>query len=647
MRFGACAGSEPVLALNGRLVIWKHGVVSVTAPRLMTLAASVVLAAGVVTGIVERSNQLVAVSAAGLVAGAVGWVVVLHDARSPVGPAVAWSAAAIVAVSLDGAVGDLPWSTGIWPLNLAGVFALLLVFPDGTRQGRLWSALPWAFGSAALGLQVTLWGATQAGGRVTGTAPAPWRLTVGYLSMIVLAATVILAIASLVVRYRAGQRRTRQQIRWLLVAGIGVVILLVGGWVAEAFGASIDLAYTPFLAAIVTLAPASVGIAIVRHDLFDVDRMLSETTAWLVTIALSAGLFALVVFLIGQAISVGGGSSNAAAAFVTALLFLPMQRRVASRVGRVVDRDRFVAVATVERFAADVWAGRRQPEEIEAVLQEVQDDADLVVQVRAASGWARLDGTSVMHPEGLALEAGGEIVAMIRLGWDSRRARRRVADVAKTAWVPIELSRLRVGLRDALDEAQESRKRSTLAAAEERRRLERDLHDRAQQRVVASAMSLRLLQERLPAPEAAELEVTVRELRATVEELRKIAHGVRPTQLDDGLKSALANVRENCPLPLDLDVDPLLDVSEARALTAYLLVTEAVVNVLKHAGASRVTVKISARHEHLKVEVADDGIGGVAPDAPLLALRDRVLSVGGTLAVQSPPGAGTTIIAVI
>jgi signal transduction histidine kinase len=638
---------SPVLALMSAGQVWKHGAVTVTAPRLVTLAASGVVAAGMATGIVQGSYQLVAVSAASVVAVTVGWVVVVHDARSPVGPAVAWSAAAVTAVSLDGVVGDLPWATGIWPLNLAGVFALLLVFPDGPRRGRLWDVLPWSFGCAALGLQIALWGATQQGGRVTGNEPAPWRLAVGYLSMILLAVTVILAIASLVVRYRAGPRRTRQQIRWLLLAGIGVVTLLIGGWVAEALGASLDLAYTPFLVAILALVPAGVGIAIVRHDLFDVDRMLSETTTWLITIALSAGLFAIVVFLIGQAVSVGGGSSNAAAAFVTALLFLPLQRRVASRVGRVVDRDRFVAVATVERFAADVWSGRRQPEEIEAVLREVQDDADLVVHVSTASGWTRLDGTPVTAPEGLALEAGGEVVAMIRLGWDSRRARRRVADVAKTAWVPIEVSRLRVGLRDALDEAQESRKRSALAAAEERRRLERDLHDRAQQRIVASAVSLRLLQERLPAPEALELDATVRELRATVDELRKIAHGVRPTQLDDGLKSALANVRETCPLPLDLDVDPLLEVNDARALTAYLVVTEAVVNVLKHADASRVRVKISRRHEHLRVEVADDGVGGVPTDAPLLALRDRVLSVGGTLAVQSPPGAGTTIVAMI
>jgi hypothetical protein len=171
---------------------------------------------------------------------------------------VPWSAAAIAAVSLHGVVGsDLPRSTGTWPFNLAGVFALLLVFPDGPLSGRPWRALPWAFASTVIGLEVTLWGSRQVGGRVTGPEPAAWRLGVGYVSMVVLAATMILAITSLVVRYRRGTRRVRQQIRWLLFAGIAAVILLVGG--REARGATLDVAYLPFVAAIVALVPASVA----------------------------------------------------------------------------------------------------------------------------------------------------------------------------------------------------------------------------------------------------------------------------------------------------------------------------------------------------------------------------------------------------
>lgn len=106
----------------------------------------------------------------------------------------------------------------------------------------------------------------------------------------------------------------------------------------------------------------------------------------------------------------------------------------------------------------DSGAGRGKRSADGSMLPTDQPVEWSLVQVRTASGWARLDGTPVTDPEGLALEAGGEVVAMIRLGWESRRARRRVAGVAKTAWAPIEVSRLRVGLQDALNEAQESRK---------------------------------------------------------------------------------------------------------------------------------------------------------------------------------------------
>ena len=194
--------------------------------------------------------------------------------------------------------------------------------------------------------------------------------------------------------------------------------------------------------------------------------------------------------------------------------------------------------------------------------------------------------------------------------------------------MPIEVSRLRLGLRDALTEAEASRGRLAEAATEERRRLEHDLHDGAQQRIVATGMRLRLMQERLPAAESAEVDIAVKELQETVDELRRIAQGVRPSQLDDGLASALAAVKEATPLPMSLEVAALPYMNDTRALTAYLVVSEAVTNALKHARASNLTVKVTPLHDRLAVEVADDGIGGLADDAPLPALRDRVLSVG-------------------
>lgn len=372
-----------------------------------------------------------------------------------------------------------------------------------------------------------------------------------------------------------------------------------------------DVAYAPLLLAIVLLVPAAVGIAIVRYDLFDVDRLLSDTTAWVFTLLLSAGVFRAVGYVAGRVVDMGPGLSSGVAAFVTALAILPMQRHVTAWVGRV-DRDRHVAVAAVERFAAEVRAGRREPEEIEDVLREAQQDAEVDLQLALpGGGWGRLDGTVVGSPSGVAVEARGDVIARIRLGWESARARRRIHDLARAAWVPIEVSRLRLGLRNALGEVEASRGRLLEATMTERRRLERDLHDGAQQRIVATGMRLRLLQERLAPAEAAEVNAAVAELRDTVDELRRIANGIRPAQLDDGLAPALAALQAACPIPVDLDVADLPEVGEVRTLTAYLLVSEALANALKHAHATRLGVRLTGREDQLVVEVSDDGVGGV------------------------------------
>jgi signal transduction histidine kinase len=341
------------------------------------------------------------------------------------------------------------------------------------------------------------------------------------------------------------------------------------------------------------------------------------------------------------------GLTGGVAAFVTALVLLPVQRLVARWVGRVVDRDRYVAVGEVQRFARDVRAGRRQPEAVEAVLRQVQGDPGLALHLaRPDGGWVRLDGTPSAAPVGFAIEAGGDVVAVVVLGRDSTRARRRLADVAAAAWVPVEVARLRLVLREALQETEASRQRLAEASAAERRRLERELHDGAQQRVVATGMRLRLLQEQLSGAQAHEVDTAVEELRETVDELRRIAQGVRPALLGDGLAAALAAVKQASPIPFDLTVEPLPDVGDTRALTAYLVVNEAVANALKHADATRIAVTVGTEAERLAVQVSDDGVG-LPEDTPLTALRDRIASVGGRLAVRTPPGGGTTIEALL
>ena len=617
------------------------------AARLLTGGAAVaIVALGTVSVVRNDPGRLLETA---LCAGAVvvGAVLVRREPRSPVGPALAWTTGSLAFVGIHDLLPELPWSVGVWPVNLAGLFALLLVFPAGRRPGLTWRLAPWLFVIASACLVVSLWGAKVVDGAVTGS-PGQAAPAVGVVGLVLVGVSMVIAVAHLVVSYRRGEQREREQIRWLMLAGIVVVVLLVGGWVAESFGAGVDVAYTPFVAAIATLVPAAVGVAIVRHDLFDVDRLLGESASWLVTLVLSAGVFGGVVLLVGQLVDEVTEVGSTAAAFVTALVLLPLQRNVHRRVSRVIDRDRFVAVALVDAFAADVRNGRREPEEIEAVLREAQGDPELVLLLAGpGGGWVRVDSTPATEQPGVTVESRGDPIARIVLRWDSSRARRRVRELSAAAWVPIEVTRLRLVLRDALEETRASRARLAEATAAERRRLERDLHDSAQQRLVATGMRLRLLQRRLEPAAAAEVDGAVAELQATVDELRRLAQGIRPHRLDDGLDVALAAVRAATPMPFDLEVGPLPSLDEQRTLTAYLVISEAVANTLKHADASRVQVRVTGTGDRLCIEVADDGVGGVGGGEALVALRDRVLSVGGTLEVDSPPGRGTRLTATV
>lgn len=642
------------------------------------LATAVVLA-GVLIGAALGLGAPLVLCLACSVAVAVAWVVVRHSPRSAVGPALAWSSGCVAVVQINDVLAasaygpdPLPLASvaahlwvGSWPVNLLGVFLLLLVFPGGARGGW-WSTLPWVYVAATTAVMAAMWDLQQSDGQVVGDLPAPRQVTL-LIGLATVGVCLALAVLSLVLAYRRGDPPSREQIRWLVLAGATVVVCLVVGWVLGSLGARIEVAYGPFLVAIVVLVPLAVGIAVVRYDLFDVDRLLGAGAAAVISAVISAGIFALVVLGMSQLVRAGTALGPSTAAFVTALVLLPLHRWVSRVVGRVLDRERTVALAAVNRFAADVSAGRRPPEEIEAVLRAAQRDPGLVLVLAAPDGrWVGMDGSPASKPDdraadpaaGITVQSRGVPIARVRLTRDSARTRRRIGDLARVAWMPIEVCRLRLALREALAETHASRLRFAESSAAERLRWAQDLHDGAQQQLVAVGMRLRLLQ-RAAAGDAGldtglrlaittELEAAVADLQGCVAELRRLAQGVRPARLEDGLPAALEAIRDATPLPMELSVDPgMLGVDETHALTAYLVVAEAVANVLKHADASRIEVHVAGHSDRLTVRVRDDGVGGLDSDAPLAALRDRVSSVGGTLDVHSPRGRGTTVSVVI
>jgi signal transduction histidine kinase len=222
-------------------------------------------------------------------------------------------------------------------------------------------------------------------------------------------------------------------------------------------------------------------------------------------------------------------------------------------------------------------------------------------------------------------------------------------DITERKAQDAEVHRLNAELHDRLEELAASRARIVTAGDVERRRLERNLHDGAQQRLVAVALSLRLVAGKLESdPETARelLSGAGRELALALDELRELARGLHPAVLTDrGLRAAVEMLADRAPLPVELAAMPDERLPEPVEAAAYYLIAEALTNVAKYANATRVRVAVTASDGRVAVAVSDDGIGGADPacGSGLRGLADRVEALGGTLAVTSPVGAGTTL----
>jgi signal transduction histidine kinase len=203
----------------------------------------------------------------------------------------------------------------------------------------------------------------------------------------------------------------------------------------------------------------------------------------------------------------------------------------------------------------------------------------------------------------------------------------------------------------AWSELEASRVRIISAADEARRRVQRDLHDGAQQRIVALALKTRRLAQSQAAQTAgldAELRSHEVDLNGVLEELRAIASGLYPAALSHGgLVPALRTLARRSPVPVVLDVQLPGGVAESVEVAAYYFVAETVTNTTKHAEASRIDVTVELRDGRLRVCVRDDGVGGADPTrgSGLVGLKDRIEAFGGTMTLDSPSGGGTTLVA--
>jgi hypothetical protein len=278
---------------------------------------------------------------------------------------------------------------GAWVWNLAGFVAVCLVFPDGVLPAPWWRRLVWI--AVMVGVFVNVVVSLEPDDNVADTAarigpvvhlPGPLSVTVLAAAFGGLLGVLGLCVASLVMRYRRGGEVVRLQVRWLMLGAGTVPVLLAGGWIAEALGARVSVAYTGFLAAMVVAIPAAVAVAVLRYDLFDVDRLLGSSPAWLLTSLVSAAIVAGVVYgatgIIGAESRLGATS----AAFVTAVCLLPLNRALNDAVARLVDRERTVILARVQQFVRQVRDGQAEPEAAESLMRSVLGDPPLRLLMR-------------------------------------------------------------------------------------------------------------------------------------------------------------------------------------------------------------------------------------------------------------------------
>ena len=276
------------------------------------------------------------------------------------------------------------------------------------------------------------------------------------------------------------------------------------------------------------------------------------------------------------------------------------------------------------------------------------ESEDLFDRVRA--------GESINDHETVRARKDGALVAVSIAAAPVRDGSGRVignlvayTDITERKAQDAEVHRLNAELHARLEELAASRARIVTAGDVERRRLERNLHDGAQQRLVALSLSLRVAQAKLdtdPAAARAALTSAGDELALALAELRELARGLHPAVLTDrGLRAAVEMLAGRAPIPVELAGMPGERLPEPVEAAAYYLIAEALTNVAKYAEASAVRVRVAVRDGRVLVEVSDDGVGGAdaATGSGLRGLADRVEALGGSLAVESPAGAGTSL----
>jgi signal transduction histidine kinase len=579
--------------------------------------------------------------------------------------------------------GSLPgglvvaWATS-WayvPVAAILVIFLPLSFPTGHLLSPRWRPVGWmgaAFITFAVVSGALLPGQAEVSGvgvvRNPFAVPAPAARTalgvVGLLALPCFGVGAMGAVAALVVRFRRSRGVERQQLKWFTYAAA----LTPLPFLAYAVSPRVSNA---LVAVLFPLVPVSVGVAILRHGLYDIDRLINRSVVYA---GLTASVVAAYVLVVGGLAVVfehrAGLAGSLLAAGVAAVLFQPLRERLQRGVNRLMYGDRDDPYLVISSLSRQLAAARPADELLADITESVAQAMRLpyvAIELERrglfelAASYGDPTGEARAFPLTYHGETIGRLVAAPRASGEGLTAadRRLLEELARQAGAAAFALRL-------TDELQQSRERLVAAREEERRRLRRDLHDGLGPGLAGFALEIaaaRNLLRRDPPAADRVLATLQADTRAAATEIRRLIAGLRPPALDElGLTGAIrlqaARLAGGSAVgPRDADnptsVRVLVDIPDdlgrlpaAVEVAAYLIVVEALTNVVKHAQSMGCTVRVHVGVEGLELEVSDDGLGipaGYNAGVGLASLRERAAELGGTCTIQPRATGGTCV----
>jgi signal transduction histidine kinase len=575
--------------------------------------------------------------------------------------------------------GIASWvSTWAWPPGIVLTFTfLLLLFPTGNLPSPRWRPVAWLSGAVialtVVPVALAAWPIqgpilTNIGDEAPAQASAAFRLAfnVQVLGILLMFALGLASVTSLVLRMRRAHGDERAQLRWFAFAGLFFVVALI--LASPLFHIGTDILQVIAGPAL----PIAAGIAILKYRLYDIDVVINKAVVFGALAVFITAIYAAVVAGIGTLIGQRGSLVlSGLAAAVVAVAFQPLRQRAQHLANRLVYGKRATPYEVLSDFS-DRVAGSYSTEDILPRMAEIvglgtgarRAEIWLVVgsELRLVAAWPSDGAQEETMPlagselpafpstgRAFAVRHQGELLGALTVAMPpadpiTPAQEELVQNLASQAGLVLRNVRL-------IEEVRASRRRLVTAQDEERRRLERNLHDGAQQQLVALALKVRLAEgfaEKDPGRARELLSDVQSEMQDALDNLRDLARGIYPPLLaDQGLAVAIESQARKAAVPVTVDADSLSRYPQEIEAAVYFCCLEALQNVAKYAEASSVRVRLDQQDGQLMFEVADDGRGfdtaTTSRGAGTQNMADRLSALGGSIDIESRPGFGTTV----